>query len=46
MGNVRTEELYRAYERLGVLAQRVTLIDDPSVSPCSSFLKMTTLRCD
>ena len=33
LGRVREEELYRAYERLGVPAENVTVLDDPSVSP-------------
>jgi LmbE family N-acetylglucosaminyl deacetylase len=32
LGEVRTEELFKAYERLGVPAENVTVLDDPYVS--------------
>jgi LmbE family N-acetylglucosaminyl deacetylase len=31
LGHVREEELYRAYERLGVSPENVTVLDDPYV---------------
>jgi LmbE family N-acetylglucosaminyl deacetylase len=31
LGRVREQELYRAYERLGVPAENVTVLDDPYV---------------
>jgi LmbE family N-acetylglucosaminyl deacetylase len=31
LGHVREEELYRAYERLGVSPGNVTVLDDPYV---------------
>jgi LmbE family N-acetylglucosaminyl deacetylase len=31
LGEVREKELYRAYERLGVPAEKVTILDDPYV---------------
>lgn len=31
LGEIRTKELYKAYERLGVPSENVTVLDDPCV---------------
>jgi LmbE family N-acetylglucosaminyl deacetylase len=36
LGQVREEELYRAYERLGVPPENVIILDDPYVTLHSS----------
>jgi len=43
LGRVREEELYRAYERLGVPAENVTVLDDPYV-PLSDLIKADDRR--
>jgi LmbE family N-acetylglucosaminyl deacetylase len=44
LGRVREEELYRAYERLGVPAENVTILDDPYVPPACSVINADSRR--